>query len=166
MLDDDRRGAQAAKRTVTVDRERDDRVVHGHQGDRQVLALGVRDADLDLARLELHAPDVELVGGRRVAPEQVEERVARRGEERDGADEDEQRHERPEAPAVTPRRDGLRGHYSTSKKPIQPSSANSLWWAWNMKRPVFANSISRMPRSPWQSITVSVYSKWSVEPVG
>ena len=101
VLDDDRRGAQVAKRTVTVDRERDDRVVDGHQADRQILTLGVRDADLDLARLELHAPDVELVGGRRVAPEQVEERVARRREERDGADEDEQRHERPEAPAVT-----------------------------------------------------------------
>ena len=48
---------------------------------------------------------------------------------------------------------------STSKKPIQPSSANSDWCAWNMKRPGFGNSSSRIPRCPWQSITVSVYSK-------
>ena len=35
---------------------------------------------------------------------------------------------------------------STSKKPIQPSSANSDWCAWNMNVPVCAKSISRTPR--------------------
>ena len=55
---------------------------------------------------------------------------------------------------------------TTSKNPIQPSSVNSDWWAWNMNRPVWAKSISMIPRWPWQSITVSVYSKWSLEPVG
>jgi hypothetical protein len=27
------------------------------------------------------------------------------------------------------------GYAVTSKNPIQPNSANSLWWAWNMNRP-------------------------------
>ncbi len=54
---------------------------------------------------------------------------------------------------------------STSKKPIHPRSANSDWWAWNMKRPAWWKSISTIPRSPWHCMTVSVYSKWSVLPV-
>ena len=52
-----------------------------------------------------------------------------------------------------------------SKKPIQPSSVNSDWWAWNMNLPGLWNSISMMQRSPWHNITVSVYSNWSVDPV-
>ena len=43
---------------------------------------------------------------------------------------------------------------------------NSDWWAWNMNRPVCAKSISMIPRWPWQSMTVSVYSNASVVPVG
>ncbi len=55
----------------------------------------------------------------------------------------------------------------TSKKPIQPSSVNSDWWAWNMYLPAFGKRISRIPRWPWQSITVSVNSLGSRdEPVG
>ena len=54
---------------------------------------------------------------------------------------------------------------TTSKKPIQPSSANSDWCAWNMNRPALCQSISMIPRSPWHCTTVSVYSKWSVLPV-
>ena len=55
---------------------------------------------------------------------------------------------------------------TTSKKPIQPSSANSDWCAWNMKAARVANSISSTPRWPWHCITVSVYSQWSPVPVG
>ena len=55
---------------------------------------------------------------------------------------------------------------TTSKKPIQPSSVNSDWCAWNMYVPASANSISTIPRWPWHCITVSVYSNWSVDPVG
>ena len=55
----------------------------------------------------------------------------------------------------------------TSKKPIQPSSVNSDWWAWNMYLPAFGKRISRIPRWPWQSITVSVNSLGSFDdPVG
>ena len=87
---------------------------------------------------------------------------------RDG-DQQHDRHQRqqarpPEAPSG--RRHRLGAHASsTSKKPLQPSSANSDWWAWNMKRPAWWKSISMMPRSPWHCMTVSVYSKWSVLPV-
>ena len=40
----------------------------------------------------------------------------------------------PSGPA--PGSDGSSFHQLTSKKPIQPSSANSLTWAWNMYLPV------------------------------
>ena len=71
-----------------------------------------------------------------------------------------------------PRADGLGGaarlHQPlTSKKPCQPSSVNSDWWAWNMNFPGFGKRHSRIPRCPWQNITVSVYSDGSREvPVG
>ena len=55
----------------------------------------------------------------------------------------------------------------TSKKPIQPSSANSDTWAWNMYLPAYGKRSSRMPRSPWPWITVSVKSRGSSRvPVG
>ena len=54
---------------------------------------------------------------------------------------------------------GGRFHYSTtSKKPCQPSSVNSDWWAWNMNRPVRGKRSSRTPRWPWHCMTVSVSS--------
>src|SRR3954464_15632760 len=114
-------------------------------------------------------PDVESGDGGRSAADEVEQRVAGRREERDDPDEQQQREERPEPPRAGPQagRDLGGGHQSsTSKNPIQPSSVNSDWCAWNMNRPVFAKSISMIPRCPWQSMTVSVYSKWSLEPVG
>ena len=117
--------------------------------------------------------DVELVERRRVVADQAGERAAARREERDRRDKEEDRRERPEAPAGAPAlappfpRGLARAHQSlTSKKPIQPSSANSDWCAWNMNVPVLWKSISMIPRSPWHCMTVSVYSKWSVEPVG
>ena len=58
-------------------------------------------------------------------------------------------------------------HQLTSKKPCQPSSVNSDWWAWNMKRPAVGKRHSRIPRWPWHSITVSVSSDgFSDVPVG
>ena len=44
--------------------------------------------------------------------------------------------------------DDHRLHSVTSKKPIQPSSANSLTCAWNMNFPGYGKRSSRMPRSP------------------
>src|SRR6185503_18145002 len=148
--DDHRARAESAQLGRPVEPERDDRVVHRDARDRQLLPLRVRDPDPDLVRLELDAADVELVGGRRLPADEVQQRGTRRGEERDHADEQQERQERPEAP---------RHQSTTSKNPIQPSSVNSVWWAWNMKRPVLAKSISTIPRCPWHSITVSVYSK-------
>ena len=47
---------------------------------------------------------------------------------------------------------------ATSNALIQPSSGNSLWWAWNMYSPGSkpANEISSMPRCAWHCITVSI----------
>ena len=87
--------------------------------------------------------------------EQVEHGAAGRGEERDDADQQHERHECPQAPTRSGAL-GERRQSTTSKKPIHPSSANSDWCAWNMKCPVFAKSISRIPRSPCASDGVGV----------
>ena len=108
----------------------------------------------DIVLETVHARCRRPAHGRSLRPDQVDERATRRGEDRQDRGEREQRHERRE-PA----------DHSTSKKPIQPSSVNSDWWAWNMNLPGLWKSISITHRSPWQSITVSVYSNWSVEPV-
>ncbi len=122
---------------------------------------GIRDAHADLAGLELDPADVELVRLRRVRADQADERGAGRDVAADDEREQHDRDERPEPPAQLPA--SLRCprlHQSaTLKKPIQPSSANSDWCAWNMKRPVFANSSSITPRWPWHCMTVSVYSR-------
>ena len=60
--------------------------------------LGVRHVDPDLPRRELDAAHVELVGGRRVFADQVEQRVAAGREERDDRDEQDDRDQRPEPP--------------------------------------------------------------------
>ena len=150
VRDHDRRRPEPTELGVAVDRERDDRVVDGHGGDRQIVVLRIRDAHLDLSGPELDAPDVELVHRRRVSPEQVDDRRAARHEQADDEREQHDRHERPQPPptiAEGARR--ARFHQSTtSKKPIQPSSVNSDWCAWNMNRPVFAKSISMIPRCP------------------
>ena len=105
--DDDRRRAEPPDRPVAVERVRDDRVVDGDRRDRDVLALRVRDLDLDLAGPELDAADVELVARRRVLPDEVEQRVAGGDEDRDRADERDDRQQRPEPPvrAAQPRRE-------------------------------------------------------------
>ena len=166
---DDRARAQPAELGRPVERVRHDRVVDRDRGDRQVLALRVRDADADLARLELDAADVELVRGRRVLADQVEHRRAVRGEQADHDRQQQDRRERPEPPAqrASAGRCGARFHQSvTSKKPIHPSSVNSDWCAWNMNLPVCAKSISITPRCPWHCMTRSVYSQCSPVPVG
>ena len=133
-----------------------------------IVLLGIRDADADLAGLELDAPHVELVRLRRVRADQADERGARRDVAADCEREQHDRDERPQPPGEVPaplRR--LRLNQSvTLKKPIQPSSVNSDWCAWNMCSPVCANSISSTPRWPWHCITVSVYSQFSPVPVG
>ena len=53
------------------------------------------------------------------------------------------------------------------RSPSSPSSANSETWAWNMYLPVYGKRSSRMPRSPWPWMTVSVKSRGSRRvPVG
>jgi hypothetical protein len=49
--------------------------------------------------VELDSPDVELVGLWRVPSDEVEQAVARTREQRDGADEQKDRDERPQPPA-------------------------------------------------------------------
>ncbi len=56
---------------------------------------------------------------------------------------------------------GLLAHSVTSKKPSQPSSANSLTCAWNMNLPGYLKPVSRIARSPCASMIVSVYSRVS-----
>src|SRR5262249_28180863 len=155
--------AQPRQRRLPLDAERDDGAAAVARRDRQLRALWVRDPNPDLARLELDPPDLKLIERWRRATDQVEQRTARRGEQRDDPGQNDDRQQRPEAPrpraeaTVHGTRAGL--HQSTtSKKPIQPSSVNSGWWAWNMNCPVLWKSISMIPRCPWQSITVSVYS--------
>ena len=56
---------------------------------------------------------------------------------------------------------------STSKNPIQPSSANSVLWAWNMNGPACGKRSSQIPRCAWPWTTVSVNSVGSsLVPVG
>ena len=97
---DDRARAEPAELARPVERERHDRVVDGDRGDRELVRLRVRDPDPDLARRELDAADVELVGRRRVAARpgrRASEPLARtrRRRARAGAS----GAERPEAPA-------------------------------------------------------------------
>ena len=168
VLDDDLARAEPPECLRPVDLERQDRVIHRDCSDRQVVALRIGDPDPDLAGVELDAADVELVDRRRVLAEQTGDGRPARREERHDAGQQDQRHERPEPPAA-PRANscGGLGHQSvTLKKPIQPSSANSDWCAWNMNRPLLAKSISMIPRWPCDWTTVSVYSKWSPVPVG
>ena len=112
--------------------------------------------------VELRPLDRQLLG-RRAAP-LGEARPAERDEGADRADDQQQRHEAPSSHAGT--RLVLSSeavavaalHQLTSKKPCQPSSVNSDWWAWNMNLPGWAKRHSRIPRWPWHSITVSVNS--------
>src|SRR5829696_8389726 len=60
--------------------------------------------------------------------------------------------------AGAPGGSSARVHYLTAKKPIQPSSANSDLWAWNMTWPGYRKRSSQTPRCPWPWMTVSVSS--------
>jgi hypothetical protein len=95
---DDRARAQAPQGRRPVQVERDDRVVDGHQRDREVVALRVPDLQPDLARSELRAAHVELVGRWRLAAHELDDAIALRDDERDGEREQQHRHERPGSP--------------------------------------------------------------------
>ena len=119
---------------------------------------------LDLPRLEDGALDCQVLLGH---PDPIEPGRVERHEQADGEREHDERCEPREPGGPAPRGDGRGFHQVTSKKPIQPNSANSLTWAWNMYLPVYGKRSSRMPRSPWPWITVSVKSRGSSRvPVG
>ena len=84
-------------------------------------------------------------------------RRVERGEQRDPARDQQERHE-PEHPRryAHPARRSF--HQDTSKMPCQPSSVNSDWCAWNMYLPGYGKRHSAIPRWPWHIITVSVSS--------
>ena len=133
----------------------------------------VADRDRDLARLEHRALHRELL--RRRAGALGESRPV---EQREGADRRDDQDQRDEAeqpgrqagralPLQIAVRRRVLAHPLTSKKPCQPSSVNSDWCAWNMNFPAWGKRHSRIPRWPWQSITVSVNSDGVVPvPVG
>ena len=147
-----------------------ERVVDLDLRDLHRVGAVVADGQLDDPRLE-HGPlDGQLLGGRAAAL--AEAGRAERDEQPDG---DRDQRERDEAVDPLPRATlealvagrGAGLHQVTSKKPCQPSSVNSDWCAWNMKRPAVGKRHSRIPRWPWQSITVSVSSLgFSDVPVG
>ncbi len=138
-------------------------VVHDHLPHLDRVGPVVAHVQLDLARRE-HGPLDRQVLLRH--PDPVEPGRVERDEQPDGEREHDERGEARE-PGRTAPGDGGGFHQLTSKKPIQPSSANSLTWAWNMYLPVYGKRSSRMPRSPWPWITVSVKSRGSSRvPVG
>ncbi len=91
------------------------------------------------------------------------------GRDRDREEQDRDQAEQPGRPGTVPAVGAcrLRLDQETSKNPAQPSSVNSVTWAWNMNRPGFGKRISSIPRWPWPWITVSVSSEDSSDvPVG
>ena len=119
LLQAQRRGAQAADRLLPA-AELHERVVDLRLRDRHRVGAVVADVQLDDARAQHGLLDRELLGGRS-APLPESRSVEQR--ERGDAGDDECEGREPEQP---PR------HQVTSKKPCQPSSVNSDWWAWNM----------------------------------
>jgi len=114
--DGDGAGGEPRERRIAVDPERHDRVVDRDRGDRDLVPLRVRDADPDLAGVELDTADVEFVGSGRRPAEEVRQRPAPGGEGRHNRHEQQQRPERPDAPAAgSRRRFGPRDHSRTSK---------------------------------------------------
>ena len=97
--DDDRPRGEAAQGRRALDLEGEDGVVDRDDRDGEVVGLRVAHLYADLARLELHPADVELVRRRRVRAHEVDQRVAGGGEDRHRRDEEHDRYERPEAPA-------------------------------------------------------------------
>ncbi len=111
---DDRARPQPPERRRAVERERDDGVVDRHRGDRQVVALRVSHEDADLTGPKLDAAHVERVGRRRAAPEEIDDAVADRDDERHGEREADERDECPEPPGEPPGRLGARLHQPSS----------------------------------------------------
>ena len=96
--DDDRARAKASERRRSVDVVGNDRVVDVHVRDREVVTLRVPYDDADLARRELDATDVELVRGRRVRADEVDERRAGGDDHPHRGGEQQHRDDRPDAP--------------------------------------------------------------------
>ena len=152
-----------------------ERVVDDDLRDRDGVGPVVADRQLDRARLELRVLDGELLDRRAAALADAgraerEERADREATSSSGTTPSTQPGRRRVAPGCTSAAVGLRGVHGqseTSKKPIQPSSVNSDWCAWNMYLPAYGKRISRIPRWPWHSITVSVSSAGVLDvPVG
>ncbi len=133
-------------------------------------AVSIAQAQVNDAYVQFSGAD-EPIGRLASAKVRVEQPWVEGDERRERHGDQQQRHE-----AEHPGRDpagaldglGARLHQSlTSKKPCQPSSVNSDWCAWNMNLPAVGKRHSRIPRWPWQSITVSVNSDGSFDvPVG
>ena len=168
---DDRARAQPAELARAVERERHDRVVDRDRGDRQVVALRVRDADPDLARLELDAADVELVrraagccrSGRRVTSRPMrEQRRRRRRAGASGASAQSRQRARPSAVSArcAPSVDDVEEAHPAELGELR------LVRVEHERARCCAKSISITPRWPWHCMTVSVYSQWSPVPVG
>ena len=125
-----------------------------------------------LVRRSLNSTSVRLerfpiLSGDALRANQAGEGRPRRHVAADRNGEQQDRNQRPQPPGEIASPLGLRLHQSiTLKKPIQPRYVNSDWCAWNMNRPLFAKSISMIPRWPCDWTTVSVYSNWSPVPVG
>src|SRR5690606_11874333 len=96
-----------------------------------------------LDRRRGHAQRGQRVGGQEQPHQHAEERQGDEGQQRAGV-----------RPAGG---DRLDVHATTSNALIQPSSANSDWWAWNMYRPGSwsAKENSRIPRCAWHCMTLS-----------
>ena len=114
--DDDRARAEALQSCGAVEGKRNDRVIDGHRGDRQLRHLRVPNLDPDLARSELDAPDVELICGRRVPADQVDDRRSTRNEPADRDREQQDRYEHPRSSRSAAMRDGTGRHQSTTSK--------------------------------------------------
>ena len=158
-VDRDRLGLEPADGLLGAG-EVDVGVSHEHLGELHLVRPGVAKRQLDLVRLELRLLDREFLDRR---PRAVGQRVVADDRDRDEHDGD----QREDAAGERPEWNAPPGHSCTSKKPIQPRSANSVLWAWNMNSPGYGNFSSRMPRWPWPWMTVSVNSVGVSEvPVG
>ena len=169
VLDGHGRGAQAADLLVGL-AEVGEAVVHDRLLDLDRIGAVVSQLQLDLARLEHGALHGQLLlrHADAVEPGRVEQH-----EQADGNAQHEQRQQAGE-PARRPLErlaggGGGRLHQSLTprRSPSTPVPRTRDTWAWNMYLPVYGKRSSRMPRSPWPWITVSVKSRGSRRvPVG
>src|SRR6185503_1805860 len=147
---------------VVVLRERSEPVVDDRLHDPDGVRAVVLERQLDLAGMQLRALNCDVLDRDPVA---LEPRRVERDEHADQRAEQHQRQQRGEPRGRSADGSGL--HHTTSKKPIQPNSANSETWAWNMYLPSYGKRSSRIPRCPCPWMTVSVSSVGSSDvPVG